>query len=156
MIPRMIAVGLLGAVFAVASAPARVDGDLIRFGSNIHVAPDAEVEDAVCFFCNVLVEGKVTGDVVVLFGNIRIAGDVQHDAVDIFGSINAENNSSIEQDVISVVGAVRLGEDRIVNAGWIVWGPLLFVALVALLVMRSYRAYRRRLVLRGYDFSRKQ
>jgi hypothetical protein len=175
--PRLLPLIFLAACFAAASMPARADGDTIRIGSNINVPQDAEVSDAVCIFCSVHVEGKVTGDVVVIFGNIRLAGDAQHDVVAIFGGITAENNASIEQDVVSVFGSVRLGEnvtvgqdlvalfgtlqqaptatvgnDTIVKPGWIVWGPLLVLILVVIVIVSQYRDYRRRLVLRGYQF----
>jgi hypothetical protein len=175
--PRLLPLILLAACLALASLPARADGDTIHVGSNIDVPQDAEVSDTVCIFCSVRVEGKVTGDVVVIFGNARIAGDAQHDVVAIFGGITAENNASIEQDVVSVFGSVRLGENvtvgqdlvalfgtlqqaptvtvgnnTIVKPAWIVWGPLLLVIILVVVIVREYRDYRRRLVLRGYQF----
>ncbi|MDR3749888.1 MAG: hypothetical protein P4K94_00225 [Terracidiphilus sp.] len=176
-IKRMLTLSLLAAVFAAAAPSAHADGDVVRIGGNIHVAQDSEAHDVVCIFCDVNIEGKVTGDVVVLFGDVHLAGDAQHDVVSIFGNVVATNNASIEQDLVSVFGAVRLGEnvtvgqdlvalfgaldeassvtvgnDTVVKPGWIVWGPLLVVILVLFVLMREYRAYRRRLVLRGYNF----
>jgi len=176
-ISRMLALCLLVAVFAVAAPLAHADGDVVRIGGNIHVAPDSEANDVVCAFCDVTVEGKVTGDVVVLFGDIHLAGDAQHDVVSIFGNVAATHSASIEQDLVSVFGAVRLGEnvtvgqdlvalfgtldeastvtvgnDTVVKPGWIIWGPLLVVILVIFVLVRELRAYRRRLVLRGYNF----
>jgi len=55
---RLLAVCLIGAAFAAAATPARADRDAVQFFSNIRVAPDATVHDAVCFFCNADVEGK--------------------------------------------------------------------------------------------------
>jgi Icc-related predicted phosphoesterase len=176
-IARMLTVLVVAAVLAAAGTPALAEGDTVHFGSNINVAPDAEISDAVCIFCNVHVQGKVTGDVVAVFGNVDLAGDAQHDVVDIFGEINAESNSSVEQDLVSVFGSVHLGEnvaigqdlvalfgtlheaatvtvgnDTVVKPGWIVWGPFLLILLVVILIVREHRAYRRRLVLRGYQF----
>jgi hypothetical protein len=173
-IKRMLALCLLA---AAAALPAHADGDAVQFGSNINVARNASVQDAVCFFCSVNVEGKVTGDVVVFFGSVHLAGDAQHDVVNIFGSVSAEDNTSIGDDLVSIFGAVRLGEnvsvskdlvaifgslhaastvsvggDRVVQPAWLFWGPFgLFIVILVALV-REFRAYRRRLLLRGYPF----
>jgi hypothetical protein len=177
MIHRMFAVCLLAAAFLVTATPARADRDAVQFGTNINVAPDASVHDAVCFFCSVNVEGKVTGDVVVFFGNVHLSGDAQHDVVNFFGKVTAENGASIDKDLVSFFGMIRLGEnvtigkdmvamfgsvhapdavtvgnDRVIQPGWILWIPLLFIALVVTVIVREYRAYHRRLVLRGYPF----
>jgi hypothetical protein len=174
---RILTLPRLAAVFAAAAPLAHADGDVVRIGGNIKVAQDSEANDVVCVFCSVTVEGKVTGDVVVLFGDIHLAGDAQHDVVSIFGNVVATHNASIEQDLVSVFGAVRLGEnvtvgqdmvalfgtldeastvtvgnDTVVKPGWIIWGPLLVVILVIFVLVRELRAYRRRLVLRGYNF----
>ena len=182
MILRWFAAALLGAALLAAATPARADGgDVIHFARSIQVDHDVEIDDAVCFFCNVQVDGTVTGDVVAVFGNIHIAGDVQHDAIDVVGGLTAEQNASIEQDVISVLGATRLGEhvivgrnlvtysgvvemaptaavgnQRIDNPGWYLWIPLLFVILVVMWVMRAYHVYRKRLIARGYKFPSKR
>jgi len=111
MIQRMLAVCLLAAAFAVTATPARADRDAVQFGTNINVAPDATVHDAVCFFCSVNVEGKVTGDIVVFFGNVHLAGDAQHDVVNFFGNVKAENGATIEKDLVSFFGTIRLGEN---------------------------------------------
>ena len=177
----MFAVCLLAAGMAVAAIPAHADQDAVQFGKDIHVTADSTVHDAVCFFCSVRVEGKVTGDIVVFFGNVHLAGDAQHDVVDFFGSVAAEDNSSIDDDLVSFFGAVRLGEnvnvgkdlvsvlgslhtadsvsvgqDRTVVPGWVFWGPLFILVLIIVLIVREVRAYHRRLILRGYQFPPKQ
>jgi hypothetical protein len=176
-IQRTLFAGLLAAAFAVAATPAHADRDAVQFGSNIHVTADQPVHDAVCFFCSVHVEGKVTGDIVVFFGSIHLAGDAHHDVVNFFGDVTAEDNSSIDDDLVSFFGAVRLGEnvsvgkdlvvmfgtlhapasvsvggDRVVWPGWILWGPVLIILLVVIVVVHELRAYRRRQLLRGYQF----
>jgi hypothetical protein len=181
MIHRMLAVSLLAAAFAVTATPARADRDAVQFGSNINVAADSTVHDAVCFFCSVNVQGKVTGDVVVFFGNVHIAGDAQHDVVNFFGSVRAEDGASIDADLVSFFGSIHLGEnvtvgkdmvamfgsvhapnsvtvgnDRVIQPGWILWIPLLIIGLIAIVIVREYRTYHRRLLLRGYPFPPKQ
>jgi len=180
MIQRMLAFSLLGAALAVAT-PALASQDAVQFGTNIYVARDATVHDAVCFFCSVDVEGQVTGDVVVFFGNIHLAGIATNDVVNFFGKVTVDDNMSVGKDLVSFFGVIRLGEnvsvgkdmvamfgsvqapesllvgnDRVVQPGWILFGPLIVIGLIVILIVREYRAYRRRLVLRGYPFPPRQ
>lgn len=180
MILRKLALCIL-ATMAAAAAPAWGEHDNVQFGTNIHVTPGEEIHDAVCFFCSVRVDGKVTGDIVVFFGNVHLYGDAQHDVVNFFGEVTAENNASIENDLVSFFGGVRLGEnvsvgrnlvsmfgslqesdsvrvgnDRVVQPGWVLWGPLLFLCLMVYLGVHEYRSYRQRLIVRGYPFRPKQ
>ena len=180
MIQRLLAFSLLGAALAVAT-PALASQDAVQFGTNIYVARDATVHDAVCFFCSVDVEGQVTGDVVVFFGNIHLAGIATNDVVNFFGKVTVDDNMSVGKDLVSFFGVIRLGEnvsvgkdmvamfgsvqapesllvgnDRVVQPGWILFGPLIVIGLIVILIVREYRAYRRRLVLRGYPFPPRQ
>jgi hypothetical protein len=175
MIQRMFTVTLLGAALAAAATPAFANQDAVSFGSNIHVARETAVHDAVCFFCSVNVEGEVKGDVVVFFGNIHLAGNANHNVVNFFGKVTAEDGVSIGQDLVSFFGVIRLGKnvsvgkdmvamfgslrapesvtvgkDRVVQSGWILFVPLIVVVLIVFLIVYEYRAYRRRLLLRGY------
>jgi hypothetical protein len=176
MAHRLAVLCLLAAAFAACAIPARADRDAVQFGSNINVAHDATVHDAVCFFCNANVDGKVEGDIVVLFGNIHLNGDAQHDVVSIFGTVTVGENVSIGQDLVSVFGAMRVGEnvsvgkdmvavfgslrapasvsvggDRVVQPGWVFGFPLLLTLLVFVLVVREFRSSRRRQLLRNYQ-----
>jgi hypothetical protein len=177
MTRRVLAIFLLGAAFAGASTPARAEQDEVQFFSNIEVSPGSTVHDAVCFFCSANIEGKATGDVVVFFGNTHIANEAQHDVVNFFGHVTADDNASIDHDLVSMFGGIRLGEnvhvgedlvamfgtlhtgdgvsvegDRVVQPAWIFFGPLIFLVLVLIVIVRESRAYRRRLFLRGYQF----
>jgi len=107
---RLLAVCLIGAAFAAAATPARADRDAVQFFSNIRVAPDATVHDAVCFFCNADVEGEAKGNVVVFFGNVHIAGKADHDVVNFFGEVSADDKAQIGNSLVSFFGMVRLGE----------------------------------------------
>jgi hypothetical protein len=163
----MLAVGLLGA--ALAAIPAHANRDAVQFFSNIQVAPDATVHDAVCFFCSVSVEGEVNGDVVVFFGNVHLAGKADQDVVNFFGQVSAEDNAQVGKDLVSMFGAVRLGQnvavgkdlvamfgmvrapgsvtvggDRVAMPGVILFGPLILVGLVVILIVHEVRGRRRR------------
>ena len=175
MIRRILALTLLCAAFA--STRARAEQDAVQFFSDIEVAPDSTVHDAVCFFCSVNIEGKATGDVVVFFGNTHIANQAQHDVVNFFGHVTADDNASIDHDLVSMFGRVRLGEnvhvgedlvalfgslhagngvtvegDRVVQPAIIFFAPFIFLCLIVILIVREFRAYRRRMFLRGYVF----
>jgi hypothetical protein len=165
---------LIGAALAAASAPARADQDAVQFFHNLTVTPNEPVHDAVCFFCGVHIDGKATGDIVVFFGDIHLDGVAEHDVVDFFGNITATDNSRIEHDTVSLFGNVRLGQnasvghdlvalfgsvhapgsaaigkDHVTISGWILYGPLLVIALLIVLLYER-RAHRLRLAARGY------
>lgn len=175
MTKRILPICLLAAAFVVAALPARADRDNVQFGSNIHVDRNASIHDAVCFFCSVNAEGEVNGDIVVFFGNVHIAGAAHHDVVNFFGSVTVEDGGSIGQDLVSMFGRIRLGEnvsigkdmvamfgsvqapdsvtvgnDRVVQPGWVLYVPLMVIALIVIVVVREYRSYHRRLLMRGY------
>jgi hypothetical protein len=175
MMKRLLPVCLLAAAFAAAALPAYADRDAVQFGSNIHVEHNSSVHDAVCFFCSVNAEGEVDGDIVVFFGNVHVAGAAHHDVVNFFGSVTVDDNGSVGQDLVSMFGGVRLGQnvsvgkdlvamfgtmqasdsvtvgnDRVVQPGWVLYLPLFIIAFIVFVVVREYRSYHRRLLLRGY------
>lgn len=177
MRPRLLHAGLLCAALAASSLSAHASKDVVQFGSNIDVAPDSTVHDTVCFFCSVNDHGTVDGDVVVFFGNVHIDGHANHDVVNFFGSVTATDNASIGKDLVSLFGSVRLGEnvsvgkdlvamfggtriastvtvggDRVVQPGWVFWGPFLIFLLVVILIVREIRNQRRRSFMRGYPY----
>jgi hypothetical protein len=166
---HLLSVCLLIAILGIFSIPARASGDVVQFGSSIHVPRNTSIHDAVCFFCDVDVQGAVEGDVVVFFGNIHIANTANHDVVNFFGNITADDNAHIGQDMVSMFGNIRLGEDvsvgkdlvsmfgslragesvtvggeRVAQPAWLFFGPLLFVGLVVILVVHEFRNRRRR------------
>jgi len=179
MIFKKLALCLLTLAFA--AVPAYADHDAVQFGSNIDVAAGETVHDAICFFCNVHSEGKVTGDIVVFFGNIHLHGDAQHDVVNFFGKVTAENNASIDNDLVSIFGVIRLGENvsvghdlvaifgtlhsadsvtvgnnRVVQPPWIFFGPLILIGLIIFVVVHEIRTQRRAQRLRGYPLPPRQ
>jgi predicted acyltransferase (DUF342 family) len=123
------------------------------------------------------IEGKATGDVVVFFGSTHITSDAQHDVVNFFGSVTADDNANVGHDLVSIFGSVRLGENvhvgedlvtmfgslsaadsvsvegsRVVEPAILFYGPFIFLIIVFVLVVREFRAYRRRMWLRSYQF----
>ena len=173
--PRLLAIGLLAAVCAATVVPAHADRDAVQFFSNIESTPEAPVHDAVCFFCNVRVQGNLTGDIVVFFGNISIDGQTHRDVVSFFSNVRAADNSSIGRDLVTLFGSVRLGanasvgrdmvtlfgpqflapsahvgRDRVRMPAIIFWGPILLLIAIVLLVVQEIRVRRRRWPLPGY------
>lgn len=174
---RLLNVCLLTAALLASAVPAFASRDNVQFGSTIHVARDASIHDAVCFFCGVDADGTVEGDIVVFFGNVHIAGNANHDVVNFFGNVTVDNDGTIGQDLVSMFGNVRLGEnvnigkdlvtmfgrlqadstvtvggDRVLQPAWVFWGPLIIFAVVIIVVIREIRGYRRRAYLRNYPF----
>jgi hypothetical protein len=177
MIQRSLAFCLLGAALAAAALPAHAEPDRVQFFSNINVASDDSVHDAVCFFCSVNVKGKVTGDVVVFFGNVHIASEAHHDVVNFFGKVSVDDNASVGHDLVSMFGRIQLGENvtighdlvamfgalrepgsatvgnnRVAMPGWILFAPLCLAGLIVILIVQAVRSSRRRAYLRSYNF----
>ncbi len=175
MIRRILAVALFCAAFT--STQARAERDEVQFFSNIHVASGETIHDAVCFFCSVEDEGKVTGDIVVFFGSVHIASSAGHDVVSMFGGVSADDNAIIEHDLVSIFGGIRLGDnvrvgndmvamfgsldggenvtvehDRVVQPAILFYGPFIFLVVVLILIIREFRAWRRRQFLRHYGY----
>jgi hypothetical protein len=174
----ILGVLLLAAFALTAVTPVRADRDSVQFFRGINVTPDAPIADAVCFFCNVHVDGHVTGDIVVFFGNIRIDGQAHHDVVNFFGHITAADNSSIGDDAVSIFGGVQLGEnthigqdlvcifgsvhappsatvggDRVGIPGLVLYAPLIVIFLLIWVIAHELRASRRRRwMASGYPF----
>ncbi len=173
---RALGVALFVLLTAMLATPARASQDVVEFGSNIDVSQTDTIHDAVCFFCSVNVEGAVNGDIVVFFGNVRIDGHANHDVVNFFGNVTAGDDASIKHDLVNFFGSVRLGQNvtvgqdlvvmfgslraaqsasfliggsRVVEPGWIFWGPLLAIGLGIYFVVHEVRGGRRRRIL-GY------
>ena len=161
--------------------PARAENDAVQFFNNIEVTPDAPVDDAVCFFCNVDAHGDVRGDIVVFFGNVRLDGQAHQDVVNFFGNVTAADNSAIGGDLVSFFGSIRLGEnvrvnqdlvamfgtvhspasvsvgqDHVVFSPWIFFAPLLIIFLIVFVIVHEVRAHRERRFAQAYPFPPRQ
>ena len=169
---RFLSLCVFGAVLAAAAAPARADEDAVEFFHNIEVTQDTPVGDAVCFFCNVQINGKANGDVVVFFGNVHLNGEVSGDVVKFFGNVTAADHSTVGGDLVSFFGNVRLGEDvqvgqdltcffgdiraaqsatvhgdRVDIPGMVLYLPVLVIAFVIWLIVYELRSRRERMMM---------
>ncbi len=131
---------------------------------SIVVEPGQNVADAVCYFCNVIVRGQLSGDAVALWGSITVAQNatVEGDAVAIGGGAALGAESKVGGDVVALGGSVEkassatVAED--VESQWwlyfagqreIYWrGALLFAGVVMVSALLGYGA------TRGARFSR--
>lgn len=108
---KLLAHVLFAAALAFAATPARASEDAVHFMRNIDVTADSPVHDAVCFLCDINVQGKAEGDIVDFFGNVRLNGEAHHDVVNFFGKVSVADNSSIGGDVVSLFGSVHMGQN---------------------------------------------
>lgn len=168
-------IGLLAVcALCVTATPANALKDAVQFGSDIDVGPQQAIHDAVCFFCNVNVRGTVNGDVVVFFGSVHVSGQANHDVVNFFGDVTADDKTSIGHDLVNFFGGVHLGQNvtvgedtvvmfgglrapdsasiggsRVVEPGWVFWGPFIVVCLGIYFLIHTIREHRRRRIF-GY------
>jgi hypothetical protein len=172
---RVLGVDMWVLSIAAWATPARAAQDIVEFGSTIDVPQKDAIHDAVCFFCSVNVEGAVNGDIVVFFGNVRISGQANHDVVNFFGDVTASDDASIGHNLVNFFGGVRLGQNvtvgqdtvvmfgnlhatesanfggsRVVEPGWLFWGPFLAIFLGIYFVVHEFRGYRRRRMMGVY------
>jgi hypothetical protein len=114
---------------------------------------------------------------VVFFGNTHIASEAHHDVVNFFGRVTADDNASIDHDLVSLFGGIRLGEnvhvgedlvamfgtlqtgngvtvdrDRVVQPAILFYAPLIFLIVILILIIREFRAWRRRAFMRSWGY----
>jgi hypothetical protein len=75
-----------------------------------------------------------------------------------FGSVRLGEGVHVGEDLVSMFGTLRAGHgvtvggDRVVQPPFLFFGPLLFLGIIFILVVREFRAYRRRAWLRGAGY----
>ncbi|MGQ9603553.1 MAG: BamA/TamA family outer membrane protein [bacterium] len=77
--------------------------DIVRFGGDIHIPRDQVVKgDVVAFGANILVEGRVEGDIVSMGGDISITsdGEVEGDVLTMFGKIDIRPGAKVSGDIV--------------------------------------------------------
>jgi hypothetical protein len=173
---RIWVMALAFAMTGLIAMPAYAAKDEVQFGNSIDVPKNADIHDAVCFFCGVNVQGNINGDTVVFFGSAQIDGQAHHDVVVFFGDVRVADNASIGHNLVNFFGSVHLGEnssigqdtvvmfgslhapesvnfggDRVVQSGIVFWLPFLLIVFGISFLVREVRGQRRRRrMLRGY------
>jgi len=176
----MSVVCLLAAFVGAAVPPS--PNEPIQFAHDIDVPEYQTMANPVCVFCSVRVEGKVTGNILVVGGDVHLAGSVEHNVIDIAGYVFGNDDSAIDDDLISVFGNVQLGShvfvgknlvalfgafyapssvsvggERVVEPAWVAAALLGSLLVLVLLILRLRAAYRhRRRRVRGVKGRRKK
>lgn len=81
--------------------------DIVRFGKDIYIGKHEMVEgDVVCIGGDVVIEGKVRGNVVNVFGDTELHGTavINGDVVTVMGEMSEYNNPHIRGETVSVAG----------------------------------------------------
>ncbi len=81
--------------------------DIVRFGKDIHIGKYELVQgDVVCIAGDVIVEGKVRGNVVNVFGDTELHGTavINGDVVTVMGELTEYNNPHIRGETVNVAG----------------------------------------------------
>lgn len=90
---------------------AQPDDEPSSWFRDIKIPAGQTVHSATCFFCSVIIEGAVSGDVSVQWGDIEVHGLVEGDSVAVAGSIHLSPGAQVHGDAISVFGDTIL-DDR--------------------------------------------
>lgn len=111
--------------FAVVTVRAQNHGSRTYFNQDIFVAQGQQIENAICLFCSVQVEGDVAGRVLVLFGNLNVTGRVAGSATVIGGNTVIDSQARIGGSALVVGGnAVYETDDSISGNAWVIGGHL--------------------------------
>lgn len=98
-------------------------------GEDIFVAAGQQVNNVVCLFCSVQVEGDVTGHAFVFFGNLNVSGQVQGSATVISGNAVVDSQARIGGDAVILGGnAVYETDDSLAGSAYVLGGHLSHVS----------------------------
>ncbi len=81
--------------------------DIVRFGKDIHIDRYELVQgDVVCIAGDIIIEGKIRGNVVNVFGDTELRGTavINGDVVTVMGELSEYNNPHIRGETVSVAG----------------------------------------------------
>ncbi len=121
---------LVAFVIAPSLAFANDGGQRVQFFQNITVGSDDHVEEAVCIFCSIRIEGS-SGDTVAILGNIIVDGTVSGDAVSVGGGIRLGEDAEVSGDTVGIGQGVYRHPNAVVN-GQVVSesGPIILLGLI--------------------------
>ncbi len=81
--------------------------DIVRFGKDIHIGRHELVQgDVVCIAGDIIVEGKVRGNVVNVFGDTELHGTavINGDVVTVMGELTEYDNPHIRGETVNIAG----------------------------------------------------
>jgi hypothetical protein len=146
-------VPIVFALLLVAAAVPRAfaDDNRVSFFSSISVGEGEEVQNAVCIFCSIRVDGAVHQNAVAILGTIRSNGPIGQNAVSILGGITLGQDAHVGQNCVAILGSVRrytseqIGQNAVEIPFVIVFIPIFFligiVYLIRTLVWRARMPY---------------
>lgn len=147
-LPILAAVSLLS--ISAVMAHARSSEDRAGVGNQIVVEENQTVGDVACAFCDVIVHGRVTGDVAIAFGKLQVDGgkSISGDVAAFATPITLEEGSSIGGDLATIGGnytekGATVHGDRFISSSplWILipLAPILFFAGLIWLLVNTIR-----------------
>jgi hypothetical protein len=123
---RSLVLTLLFASAALAQSP----GNRAYVVEDIYVASGQQVNNAMCIFCSVQVEGDLTGRVLVLFGSLNVTGHVEKGATVIGGNAVVDSQARIGGDTTVLGGnAVYESDESFGGSAYVLGGHLSHVPL---------------------------
>lgn len=147
-LPILAAVSLLFISSVVSHA--RSSEDRAGVGNHIVVEENQTVGDIACVFCDVVVHGRVTGDVAIAFGKLQVdAGkSISGDVAAFVTPITLEEGSSIGGDLAGIGGdytdkGATVHGDRVISSSplWVLipLAPIIFFAALIWLLITTIR-----------------
>ena len=120
--------------------------DVVRFGKDIHIGRNELVQgDVVCIAGDIIIEGKVRGNVVNVFGETALYGTavINGDVVTVMGELNEYNNPRVRGETVNVAsGAPNIHLPFLSYSAGNMWDVVLkvvkFVIFTLLLLMIIY------------------
>lgn len=138
--------GLL--LLLVTAAPLAHARDIVSFGRTEWISSTDQVDDIVCAFCTIHIDGQVHGDVVTAFSRIEFGPEVQvsGDVVTAFSRSQFKGDNRINGDMVSfgsnieALGSLIVAGDRVSMPGIVAWlilaAPFAFAAFIVWLIVK--------------------
>ncbi len=135
-------------LFVAAIVPrAFADDNRVSFFNSISIEEGEEVQNAVCIFCSIRVDGALQGNAVAILGSIRSNGSIEQNAVSILGGVSLGQDAHVGQNCVAILGSVRrytsgqIGQNVVEIPFGIIFIPIFFligiVYLIRTLVWRA-------------------
>jgi hypothetical protein len=105
-------------------------GDRVQFFQSIDIGPDDHVGQVVCMFCSVRVAGSAD-EVVSIFGNIIIDGTVNGDVVTVGGGLKLGEDASISGDAVAIGRGLYRHPNAVIKGQAVSQsGPIILLGLI--------------------------
>jgi RDD family len=92
----------------------------VRFGSNVTVREDQEVDEVVVIFGDATIDGRVRGAVVVVGGRAKVNGTIGGELVVPLGSVELGPTAHVEGDITAIGGGIKADPEAKIDGNPIV------------------------------------